>query len=1140
MTLARPWLIVLVSCAGLFRPATAGAGAGASPADSAQGVEFFEAKIRPVLVEHCYKCHSAQADRLKGGLRLDSREGVRRGGGSGKPAVVPGDAGGSRLIEAIRYHNEDLQMPPKAKLADQQIADLVAWVEMGAPDPRADAAPVAAPPPDPKSHWAFRRPVPREVPEVRNSTWPKNEVDRFILAKLEEKGLTPSPPADKRTLIRRATFDLTGLPPAPAEVEAFLADDSPDAFAKVVDRLLASPRYGERWGRYWLDLARYADTKGYVYSDREERFFVHAHAYRDWVIRAFNDDMPYDRFLMLQVAADQVLSEEDQARDNRDLAAMGFLTLGRRFLGVAHDIIDDRIDTLTRTTLGLTVACARCHDHKFDPVPTADYYSLYGVFANSNERYVRLGPEPERTEAYVAYERELKKRTEKLETTFAARRAEAEARFRARTGDYLLEVLNVEKLRNEIFYVIAGPDELNPLVARQWQAYLFHTSKSRDPVFAPWHALAALPKDAFAAEAPAVMRRLTSDPEWTLNPLVARALTENPPASMEDVAKAYGKLFVDAENAWKEAKKADATRAALPDANQEALRRVLYADGSPARVPPGGVNEVEVFFDEKVRVELSKLQMEIDKWNISAAGAPPYALILADSTGPPVASRVFKRGNPATRGEEVPRQFLEILTGPERKPFGKGSGRLELAQAIASPDNPLTARVMANRIWAHHFGRGLVPTPSDFGVRCEPPSHPGLLDWLALRFIEGPALSERSESKWSVKQLHRLLMLSAAYRQSSGYDHPAARAADPENRLLWRMNRQRLDFEATRDALLAVSGDLDLTMGGRPVEMFKPPSATRRSVYGLVDRQFLPGTFRVFDFANPDLHIPERPATTVPQQALYFMNSAFVAERAKALAARPEVAAATTPEERVQRLYRLVYQRPATPRQVEAGRRFVELAANEPRPEPPKPVVAAWSYGYGEYDPAAQRLNSFQPLPHFTGDAWQGGPSWPDAKLGWARLTAGGGHAGNDLRHAVVRRWTAPRDTTVSVAGTIQHGPKEGDGVRASILSSRHGQLAGYVLHARKAEARIEPVEVKAGDTIDFVVDVRGSLNNDEFTWSPTIKDLGKPPPDANGYATEWNAKKEFAGPPKVVEPLDAWAQYAQVLLLSNEFLFVD
>ncbi len=1108
----------------------------AVPAETASGIDFFETRIRPLLVDRCYQCHSAGAEKIKGGLYLDSRAGILKGGNSGKPAIVPGEPEKSHLIEGVRYSNPDFQMPPRERLTERQVADLVTWIKMGAPDPRTSGAAAATRPAGAVGkHWAFKLPRKWEVPltgdQARNLQWVATDVDAFILSKLEEKQIQPSREADRRTLIRRATYDLTGLPPTMAEVEMFASDNSPDAYQKLIDRLLASPRYGERWGRYWLDLARYSDTKGYVY-DREERFFVHAHAYRDWVISAFNADVPYDRFLMLQIAADQMVQATDSTAENKDLAAMGFLTVGRRFLGIPHDIIDDRIDVVCRTTQALSVGCARCHDHKFDPIPTADYYSLYGVFAGSLEKAITLGA-PNKTKEFEAYQAELRKRTDKLAAAMKAKREQVADRYRRQVAQYLNALLVVETLPKELFYTTIGPDDVNPVIVRQWQAYVFKREKSAggvDPIFGPWHVLAKISPEKFATDAPAGLKRLMDDKSRPLNPLVRRALSEGPAvASMNDVAGRYGKVLSEVDQHWREAVKKPGT-VAMADANEEALRQVLYGPDSPAVVPDGGIDEVEFFFEEPARVELGKLTGEIDRLNISHPGAPDHAVILADKAiqqNP----RIFKRGSPTNKGSEVPRQYLELICGESRTPFTQGSGRLEMARLIASRDNPLTARVMVNRIWQHHFGEGLCRTPSDFGTRSELPSHPELLDWLAIRFVE---------DGWSIKKLHKLIMTSAVYRQTSVEDAASAKAAamDPENRLLWRMNRQRLDFESMRDSWLSASGELDLTMGGRPVDLYKAPYSNRRTVYGLVDRQYLPGVLRVFDFANPDLHIPQRSGTTVPQQALFFLNHPFVLDRARALSNRAEIQSATDPAERVKRLYRLIYQRDPTTAQIEAGVRFVTAEKAQPA-APVVKVSAEWSYGYGEFDEAAGRVKGFIPLPHFTGDAWQGGAAWPDGKLGWAQLTPGGGHCGDDLKHAVVRRWIAPRDMIIAIGGTIRHEHAEGDGIIARIVSSRNGQVFHAELHNKKANAAVERMDVKKGDTIDFVVSINKTLHSNDFLWSPTIRSIDDPSPA--GTVKEWIAKADFGGPATAPpKTLGAWEKYSQVLLVSNEFMFVD
>ncbi|HVR73582.1 MAG TPA: PSD1 and planctomycete cytochrome C domain-containing protein [Planctomycetota bacterium] len=1096
-------------------------------AGRAHGEDFdlFEARVRPVLVKRCFECHGGTGN-VKSGLRLDTRDGLLAGGTRG-PTIVPGDPGRSLLVNAVRHRHGELRMPPRETLSEDEIAGLEAWILAGAKDPRpGDGTPAAAT--DVEGVSLTRPPLlepPREppLPLVKLKTWPRSGLDAFVLAKLEERKLEPSPSADRRTFIRRVTQDLLGLPPSSEEVAAFESDDSPDAFEKLIDRLLASPRHAERWGRYWLDVARYSDTKGYVYGDREERRFLHSHVYRDWVIRAIDEDLPYDEFLLEQIAADQLLASGER-RDPANLAAMGFLTLGQRFLGVIHDIIDDRIDVLMRGTQALTVSCARCHDHKFDPIPTTDYYSLYGVFLGSRERTVRIGdPPPAAAAAASPFEMELLKRRQALETTLEKKREALSERLRAKAGEYLAAVLDVENLPSEEFYSIRGPDDLNPVIVRQWQAYLFQAKKEARPAFLHWSELLEIPARDFAPRAADTVGRLAAlagAPDGRApNVLVARSFEASPPRSRLDVAERYGELLAESRGRWKAALEAAAKEGrpppqALPDPADEELRQVLHGPDSPAIVPRGPVTEIEWFFEEGSRVELGKLQSQIEAWLIDGPGAAPHAVILEDKAvqrNP----RVFIRGNPSTRGDEVPRRFLEAIAGPGRPSFETGSGRMELARSIASSENPLTARVMVNRVWLHHFGAGLVATPSDFGSRSEPPSHPELLDWLALRFVE---------DGWSLKALHRRICLSSTYRQSSD-DRPHPRGVDPENRLLWRMRRARLDFEAFRDTLLEVSGSLDGTRGGPPVDILSAPFSRRRTVYGFIDRQFFPGALRVFDVPSPDQHSPERHATTVPQQALFLMNSPFVIELARALAARPDVASVDGAPRRIARIHEILYQREATPREIEAGLSYISAAPETVEaPREPSP----WRYGFGEYDDASRRLTSFTPLEHFTGSAWQGGPEWPGPEAGWARLTAKGGHAGNDARHAVVRRWVAPLDLRIKVRGTIRHEHPQGDGIEARIVSSRAGLLGTWVLHNKKEEAAIEPVDVKAGDTIDFVVSIGPSLGWDDFEWSPRIEAPGR----------DWKADRDFEGPPP--RRLGAWESYAQALLLSNELLFVD
>jgi hypothetical protein len=710
-----------------------------APPITPQVAEFFETQIRPVLAENCYGCHGPK--RQESGLRLDSRAALLKGTEDG-PVLVPGQPEKSALVRVLQ-HQGDIKMPPRGKLPPQKIEALTTWVKLGAPWPQDKGAASGRETDAAKKHWAFQPVKAPPLPAVKNRSWVVSPIDAFVLSALEAKGLKPALPADRRTLLRRATYDLTGLPPTFAEIQAFEADKSADAFAKVVDRLLASPHYGERWGRHWLDVARYADTKGYLFE--AERRYPYSYTYRDYVIRAFNEDLPYDQFVVQQLAADRL----PLGADRRPLAAMGFLTLGRRFLNNPHDIIDDRIDVVTRGLLGLTVACARCHDHKFDPIPSKDYYSLYGVFASSVEpKDLPLIGASERTPEYLAFEKEL------------------QARKKA-----------VEKYREE--------------------------------------------------------------------------------------------------------------------------HKVDLAKGN-----------------RKFRDGLRALQKKVDQWEASSTFAPPRAMVLQDAVRP-VTPRVFLRGNPSSPGPTVPRQFLRVLAGDKRQPFKEGSGRLDLARAIASKDNPLTARVFVNRLWLHHFGAGLVGTPSDFGLRSEP-THPQLLDYLAARFMA---------DGWSIKKLHRLVMLSSTYQQRSE-DNPEGLRLDPENRLLWKMNRRRLDFEQLRDSLLATSGKLDPRAGGAPVDLTKEPFTGRRTVYGFVERQNLPGIFRTFDFASPDATSPQRYYTTVPQQALFLMNSPFVLQQARLLMQRSEIAKLSEGEERIQALYRVLYGRAADAEEVALGVEFLDEEEN--------------------------------------------------------------------------------------------------------------------------------------------------------------------------------------------------------------------
>ena len=740
-------------------------------------------------------------------------------------------------------------------------------------------------------HWAFQ-PVTRPiVPAVSGAAWPSGALDHFVLTKLRENGMQPARRAGRRTLIRRVTLDLTGLPPTPGEVDAFVAADSPGAYRRLVERVLASPRFGERWGRHWLDVARYADTKGYL-AGNQARLFTHSYTYRDYVIDAFNADLPYDRFIIEQVAADKL----ELGDDKQPLAAMGFLTLGRRFLNNPHDIIDDRIDVVTRGMMGLTVSCARCHDHKYDPIPIADYYSLYGVFASSHEP----GDKPFISDAIdpierVAFEEERKRREDKLNNYKREQYARVREQVKEQTGDYVWAAHRAAKLPAGKVDELARKAKLDPELTRRWMRHLAKRSESGDPVFAAWFALTKLDAEPFGEQAKAV---LGGEPLANVHPAVRAALAEA--GSLEAAAKSLGQLLYKAKS------------------GQPKLREAVHSDDSPAKLSDGDVNRV---MDVEGRQGIRSRKRKFDELEGEHPGAPNRAMVLLDNASPHD-PRIFRRGNPGMKGDAVPRRFIAALSQGERKPFMGGSGRLEMAEAIADPGNPLTARVMANRVWQRLFGSGLVITPSDFGVRAEPPSHPALLDFLAADFIE---------NGWSVKALIRGIVTSSTYQQGETV-HPQYAERDPGNRLLWQMNRKRLDFEAMRDSVLSVSGNLDLKQGGRSVRIANKPDARCRTVYGFVNRQNLPNLFRTFDFAGPDTTCPQRFTTTVPQQALYLLNSPFIETQAKRLGARSSVASADD-EERIRVIYHLAYQREPSAGELALAKRFVDEFV---------PSAAAW------------------------------------------------------------------------------------------------------------------------------------------------------------------------------------------------------
>ena len=933
--------ILLISGAATPRLVYAGPRPEETPARRGEQETFFESKIRPLLSQRCVECHGP--DDQSGELRLDRQIHFQRGGGSGK-LVEPGKPDESLLIRAIGYRDNDLQMPPDNKLADEEIELLTEWIRRGAFWPNdagvgSDQAEsmlagdeVESPWQAESSHWAFQPIVASEPPAVKpndSSSSGLTEIDQFILARLADAGLSPNPPADRRVLIHRAHFTLLGLPPTYDQVQAFLADESPDAFARLVDRLLENPHYGERWARHWLDIARYADTMGYLAGSRDESY-PFAFTYRDYVIDAFNSDKPFNQFIVEQLAADRL---ELSGPEKKSLAAMGFLTVGRRFMNRQPDIIDDQIDVMTRGFLGISVACARCHDHKYDPIPTADYYSLYGVFASSQEpSQLPLLAEPQPSPQYQAFLEAKADKQKEVDRWVEERRVEIEHELRRRVADYLFFIASsLPQYRKGKVSLQGKRGALRPAAVQRWQQYLLNPDASSHPIWNLLRQLAKLDPEGFAESSLEIVEQFEADhdretaetdpPPHVLPQRLLDALKSARPATFPDAARVLGDELESVYATWQEASKDNGGLERLDDEADEALRQVLWIPGSPTTLDAAHTVR---HLDQGERNEHNRKIAGVYRIEATHPGAPPRGMILVD-TADPVEPVIFRRGIPSNRGDQVPRRFLQVLSNVDGgKPFQNGSGRLELARAIANPNNPLTPRVIVNRIWQHHFGEGLVRTPSDFGVRGERPTHPELLDFLAAEFVA---------SGWSVKQLQRRIMLSAAWQRSSEL-RPEAVQTDPENRLLWHMPRRRLEFEPLRDRLLVAAGRLDDRIGGRSVMIHQ--DANRRGLYAYIDREDPPGLLANFDFPSPDASQAKRTQTTVPQQALYLMNSAFVIDQAKALAARTaprdealrhEAGASTRArvdaEDRIRRLYRHALSRDPDDREIEGAISFV-------------------------------------------------------------------------------------------------------------------------------------------------------------------------------------------------------------------------
>lgn len=957
----------------------------------------YEKEVRPVFKAYCFDCHGG-GETLEGNLDLRLKRFLVRGGDSG-PAIKPGDAAASLLLERMKAG----EMPPgEKKTPPEQIATIERWIASGAATSREE--PEQLPPgiditPEERAYWAYqpiRRPEPPQLADVvsraaalaqqPDADIVRSPIDAFVLARLREKGLRFSPDADRLTFVRRASFDLIGLPPSEQEIAEFLADTSEQAYEKLIDRLLASPHYGERWGRHWLDVAGYADSEGNGNQDTPRPY---AYKYRDYVIRSFNADKPFDQFVIEQMAGDELVPQpwRNLAPEQIEkLVATGFLRTaadptasGGDPAEGANQVVTDTLKIVGSSLLGLSVGCAQCHDHRYDPIPQQDYYRLRAVFEPAldpahwrrpSQRLVSLYTDEQRAKA-AAVEAEAKK----LQDAYNAKQAK-----------FIAEALEKE-LEN-------FPEDQRGIL-----------------------------RDAY--KTPAAKRTEEQKQLLALNPKVnvtAGVLYQYNPKAADEL-------------------KADQAKIAAKRAEKPVEDFVSVLSEVPGTLPV-----THVFYRGDYRQPTQEVK--------------PGGLTIAAPEG---------------------QQFEIPDNDPQRPTSGR---RLALAKRLMSGEHPLTGRVLANRIWLHHFDRGLVDTAGDFGMLGVRPTHPELIDWLADEF---------ARQGWRLKQLHKQIMLSTVYRQSS-VPRPTAdvavdpRAIDGDNAYCWHYPVRRLEAEILRDRILAASGKLDRSQFGPALaveedfvgQVVVKDDVPRRSVYLQVRRSKPVSFLTTFDAPVMTLNCERRVPSTGAPQSLMLMNSDFVLKHAGQFAQRLR---SETPED---------FALPAVQSLAEKYPRHGEV----------------WQYGYGAFGAAESRVVQFTPLPHFTGSAWQGGAALPDAKIGWAILNAAGGHAGNDQQHAVIRRWTAPRSGFVAVSGKFNHPSENGDGVRGRIVSSRSGSHGEWAVKKREAATDVARIEVQTGDTLDFVVDCFGDVNSDSFTWNVELKLL-----DAqNQELDHWNSASDFHG----------------------------
>jgi cytochrome c553/mono/diheme cytochrome c family protein len=951
----------------------------APAADEPTGIEFFEKKIRPALIQHCYECHSADAKAVKGGLLLDSRDGWKRGGDSG-PALLPNKPNDSLLIKALK-HEEGMEMPPKGKLSDDVIADFVKWIEQGAPDPRtAPAKAIARREIDiaaGQQFWCFQPITQPTIPAVKDKAWPSTNIDRFILAKQESSGIRPIGDAERATWLRRVTFDLIGLPPTPAEIDEFVSDPSLTAREEVVDRLLASPHFGERWGRHWLDIARFAESSG----GGRSMILAEAWRYRDYVIRSLNDDKPFDRFLLEQLAGD-LLPFDSPRQQEEQLVATALLALGptnyeeQDKQALEFDVVDEQLETLGKAVLGMTIGCARCHDHKFDPIPQRDYYAMAGIFRSSHllihdnvSKWLER-PLPMSVEQAAAVKQhdlavaDLKKQ---IDAAKAEEKQIAAANNKNATDDDLPGTprgpIDIKAFAGIVL------DDSNAKKVGEWSnsqftkhyigdGYSHDGNKDKGQktlTFTPMVPKAGVyevrlaynASDSRATNVPVEILDLDGEHNLKIN--------QRTPPPIDHRFVSLGKYRFDDSGQWYVLISNEGTDGhVIVDALQllpvEEERGVRGEGRGKDKTTDKTQNTKDKLPDVK------DLEKQLKELNERAPYRPMTMTI--EEAKQIEETQIRIRGNVHSKGDKVPRGFLQVVSyGSPALPPAKESGRRELAAWLTSTTNPLTARVLANRIWHHLFGVGLVRTVDNFGSTGETPSHPELLDHLAMRL---------KSDGWSTKSLIREIVLSRTYGLASSGEWRAGseesktstasalhsplltpHSTDPENRLLWRQNRRRHSAEAIRDAMLQTSDSLDRTMFGRTLRNPKQdgPNAnigemtyvfddSRRSVYTPILRNRLLELFEAFDFADPNLSIGRRNITTVPTQALYLMNSLFVMDQSREAARELLAQSDLTDEQRVIAAYRTTVGREPTPRERSLALRVVTPSTENTTPSP--------------------------------------------------------------------------------------------------------------------------------------------------------------------------------------------------------------